>query len=79
MEDKKVSELTNEEIAELYCDKCLRPRHADWVKAMAKSPAHPGMARVIELSICAQYQLDDVKAGKHAGGSTIKTSEFQGA
>lgn len=77
--EEKVSNLTNDEIGILFAERCLRPRHAEWVKRMGTSPAHPSVARVIELSICSQYQLDDTKGGLHSGGSTIMAKDFRGS
>ena len=76
---RTVESLTEEEIGILFAERCLRPRHRDWVLRVAHDPVHPSVSRVIELSVCAQYQADDVKGGLHAGGSTIKAKDFSGA
>ena len=76
--EPQVVELSDEDIGNLFAERCLRPRHCEWVKRMGTSPAHPSVARVIELSVCAQYQQDDTKGGSVSGGSTIKARDFSG-
>jgi hypothetical protein len=75
---RRIEELTDEEVGILFAERCLRPRHRDWVLRVAQSPQHPSASRVIELSVCAQYQQDDLKGGLVGGGATIKARDFQG-